>query len=45
VSGTDVQANNIAVKFKKSLNLKKAHKLGLVSAKQLAKLKQKEMEK
>jgi hypothetical protein len=39
------QANNIAVKFKKSLNLKKAHKRGLVSDTQMAKAKQKEAQK
>jgi hypothetical protein len=45
VSGTDVQANNIAIKFKKRLKLKEAHKRGLVSDKQLAKAKQKEAQK
>lgn len=44
---TSTQSNNIATKFKKQkgLDLKKAHRRGLVSDKQLAKLQQKEKRK
>jgi hypothetical protein len=45
MAGTSPQANNIAIKFKKSLNLKKAHKRGLVSDKAMAKALQKETRK
>ena len=41
---TATQANNIAIKFKRKLGEREARKRGLVSDKQLAKLKQKESE-